>query len=544
VDHHNPPEEIPRACAVINPKVEDSGYPFRELAGCGVAAKLVWALRFAETELYNEPVTLLNVRPGSGTFVLEAALLQNLVVMDSITENLVPGIMAGAGERLAKFFNGQIFVYGAKAQEEMLRKVFTRAQISLIDLEPEIAKVFPGVRGKSLLRLREASRLGLYTKEPVGELDVFVDLFSSWAVKRSPRLSEAYSALFDLVAIGTIADMVPVRNENRIIIRTGLDLLNSRPRDGIRELLRVQDMLGKPLTARDVAWQISPPLNATGRLGKPDTAVQLLLSGEPAERESLAREIYDLNERRKKIGDELWESLYPEARESLERAGGKFVFVCGPRIPRGITGLLAQKLLKTFEVPSSACAVLEEENKVIGSLRSTRGCSAMDFLGKCSDILQEYGGHDYAAGFNFSKDNLGRFQERLDQLVPQISLTDAEEEKVFVDAEIPPAYLTPEIEDVLKFFFPHGEENPPLVFMTAGAVLENIEFIGKGQEHLRVLVRAGSNAWPAVFWNSSERVGRDFSKNDKVTILYQMEKNYFQNKETLRLSILDIKRCV
>jgi single-stranded-DNA-specific exonuclease len=97
---------------------------------------------------------------------------------------------------------------------------------------------------------------------------------------------------------------------------------------------------------------------------------------------------------------------------------------------------------------------------------------------------------------------------------------------------------------VLRFFFPHGEENPPLVFMTTGAVLEEIDFMGKDQGHTRLLVRVGDFAWPAVFWNSSDRVGRDFGKNDKVTVLYQMEKNYFQNTETLRLSILDIKRCV
>ena len=177
-------------------------------------------------------------------------------------------------------------------------------------------------------------------------------------------------------------------------------------------------------------------------------------------------------------------------------------------------------------------------------MRSTRGYSAMDFLGRCSDILQEYGGHDFAAGFNFEVNKLEVFRQRLDKLVPQILLAGAEEEKIIIDAEIPPAYLKPDIEDILKYFFPHGEENPPLTFMTPGAVLENIEFIGKSHEHLRLLVRAGASAWPAVFWNAAERAGRDFGKNDKVNILYRMEKNYFQNKETLRLSILDIKRCV
>ncbi|MDR1931512.1 MAG: single-stranded-DNA-specific exonuclease RecJ [Spirochaetales bacterium] len=543
VDHHNPPDEIPRACAVINPKVEDSGYPFRDLAGCGVAVKLVWALRFAETDFYNEPLTLLNVRPGNGTYILEAVRMQNLVVLDSIEESLVPGIVSVEGSRLMKFFGGRIFVYGVKTQEQMLRKIFTRAEISLLDIEPEITKVFPAIRGKSLLRLRETSRLGLFRDNPVSELDIFVDLFTSWVIKKTPKLSDAYASLFDLVALGTLADMMPVRNENRIIIRAGMEILNSvKPRDGVRELMRLQDLLGKPVTSRDVAWQINPSINAAGRMGEPDRAVKLLLSDNPQERETLAKTITGLNEQRKKIVDDMWEVILPDARESLDKNDSKFVLVCDPRIHRGITGLLAQRLVKFFDVPSAACAVLD--SKVIGSLRSTRGYAALPFLEKCSDILREYGGHDFAAGFNFAPDDVSRFRQRLEQLLPEITLNEKGEERIIIDAELPPNYLKPDMEELLNFFAPHGESNPVLTFMTPGVVVEDLAFIGKDQLHTRLLVRAGEYAWPAVFWNSAERVGRDFNKNDKVNLLYQLEKNYFQNKETLRLSIVDIKRCV
>lgn len=544
VDHHNPPDEIPRACAVINPKVEDSGYPFRDLAGCGVAAKLIWALWFAETELYNEPVTLLNVRPGNGIFILEAVRMQNLVVMDTLVENLVPGVVELDQTRLMKFFGGLIYVYEAKPQEEMLRGIFGRdAEISLIDLAPEIGKVFPSVRGKSLLRLREASRLGRFRSGPASELDTFVNLFVSWIMKREPKLSDGYASILDLVAIGTLADLMPVRDENRIIVKNGLKTLNlPMPRDGLRELLRAQNLLGKPLSSREIAWQIGPAINATGRMGEPDRAARLLLSGEAEERESLAEGIVELNQRRKKIGDEMWDRILPEARASLERNDSKFVLVCDSRVHRGITGILAARLVNFFEVPSAVCAVLED--KVVGSLRSTRGYGAIHFLEGCSDIFRDYGGHDYAAGFNLSREDLPRFHERLASLLPEIHLGAAEEEKVVIDAELPPAYLKPDIEETLNFFAPHGEGNPPLVFLTSDAVVENVDFVGKKEQvHTRLTIRAGEHKWPAVFWNSAERVGRDFSANDRVSIVYRIGKNYFQNKETLQLTILDIKRC-
>jgi single-stranded-DNA-specific exonuclease len=194
-------------------------------------------------------------------------------------------------------------------------------------------------------------------------------------------------------------------------------------------------------------------------------------------------------------------------------------------------------------VPSAVCAVLD--TKVVGSLRSTRGYAALPFLEKCSDILREYGGHDFAAGFNFPSEDISRFQARLQELVPGISLDAKEEERIFIDAELPPAYLKPDVEEILNFFAPHGENNPPLTFLTSGAVLEEIDFIGKKEQiHTRLLVRAGEHAWPAVFWDSAKRVGKDFNKNDKVNIVYQIGKNYFQNKENLQLTIIDIKRCI
>jgi len=544
VDHHLPPDEIPRAHAVLNPKMEDSGYPFRDLAGCGVVSKLVWALRLAETEFYNEPLTLLNVRPGNDTFVLEAALLQNLEVTDRLVENLVPGMVEVEGTRLKKFLGGRILVYDAKPQEEMLRRIFGRgADISLCDLAPEIAGVFPSTRGKSLLRLREVSRMGRFREEPPGELDVFINLFISWVVKRHPKLSDGHAFGLDLVAIGTVADMMPLRDENRLLVRSGLKLLNSpAPRDGLLELLRAQNLLGKPLSSRDIAWQIGPAINAAGRMGEPDKAARLLLSSRREERESLAEGVVELNQKRKKIGEELWELILPEARASFQRNGEKLVLVCDPRVHRGITGILASRLVALFDVPAVVCAVLED--KIVGSLRSARGYGALRLLEGCGDIFADYGGHDFAGGFNLKVEDLPRLLRRLEELLPEIVLADKGEERVMIDAEIPPSYLKPEIQSVLDFFAPHGEAHPPLTFMTSGATVESIEFMGKREQiHTRLLIRAGAHSWPAVFWNSADRVGRDFSQDDRVSLVYRIGKNYFQNKETLQMTILDIKRC-
>jgi single-stranded-DNA-specific exonuclease len=543
LDHHTPQENIPPALAIVNPKMEDAGYPFRDLAGCGVAAKVIWALAFGETELYKEPFTLLNLRPGNDSFVLEAAIIKNLLVEDRITEVLVPGMVQIDQTRLLKFFGKRILVYDAKSQERMLRKIFGGdAEIYLEDLAPQLSTLFPGVQGKSLLRLRELSRGGRYRQEPFTELDVLINLFSSWVLKKFPSLSTEYRGILDLVAIGTLTDMMPLRNENRLIVKAGLKLLNEGAREGIRELLRQQNLTGKPLSSRDIAWQLGPALNATGRMGSPDTAARLLLSEVAEEREALATGVMELNRMRRKIGDDLWEQVLPAARESFEEYGNKFVLVSDSRIHRGITGILAARLSNFFKVPAIACAILED--KVVGSLRSNRGYGVKHFLERCGDLFQDAGGHEFAAGFNLKLEDLPRLMERLKGILPEVSLNGEEESVLKIDAEIPPSYMNPkDLESALDFFSPFGEENPPLVFRTPGAQIQSIDFIGrKEQSHTRLLIRTGAYAFPAVFWNSAERVGKDFSVNDTVSIIYEVQKNTFQNQETLQLVILDIEK--
>ncbi|MFQ3620500.1 MAG: single-stranded-DNA-specific exonuclease RecJ [Spirochaetales bacterium] len=543
LDHHTPQEEVPKAIAIINPKMEDSGYPFRDLAGCGVVAKVLWALAFGETDLYKESFTLLNLRPGNDSYILEAAVLKNLVVEDRITEVLVPGVVPINQTRLLKFFNKRILVYDGKTQERMLRRIFGQdAEIFLEDLAPEFASQFPGLQGKSLLRLRELSRSQRYKSNPFTELDVLIHLFSSWVLKKYPSLSAEYRSMLDLVAIGTLSDMMPVRNENRLLIKTGLKLLNEGAREGIRELLRLQNLSGKTLSSKDIAWQVGPALNATGRMGEPDTAAKLLLSEIADEREILAASVMELNKLRKKIGDDLWEQILPLAEASYNRYGQKFIFISDPRIHRGITGILAARLSNFFKVPAIACTELE--SKVIGSLRSNRGYGVKHFLDRCADLFQDAGGHEFAAGFNLKKKDLPLLEERIQKILPEVLLSEETEEVVKVDAEIPPAYMNPkDLEFALDFFTPFGEDNPPLVFRTRGVQIQSIDFIGKKDlSHTRLLLRAGAYAFPSVFWNSAERVGRDFKVNDTVAIIYEVQKNNYQSKETLQLIILDIEK--
>lgn len=541
-DHHNPPEDLPPGVAILNPKLEDSGYPYPHLAGCAVVSKLVWALHFAKTEMYNRPVCLLHCRPGNGTVILDAVKLMNMVEIDRITENLVPGVTQLDKTRLGSFLVGQeIYVFESEVQERMLRQIFgNNADIALLDLAAEVWKEFPPLNGKGLFQLKEKSRMARYSEGEQGEIDVLINLFQTLFYKRESAVFDAYSSILDLVAIGTIADMMPLKDENRILVSKGLGFINQTSRRGLQELLLQQNLLSKKLTSTDIAWQVSPVINATGRLGVPSKAIELLLNADGTDVKNQAMEVIGLNKERRRLGETIWNKVYPTLQQSLEDMHEKLVFIFDPEINRGITGILAAKIVNVFNLPAFVLAPVDD--KIVGSVRSPKGFNVKTFLEQFSDLFNDFGGHDCAAGFNIPKESLEKLKYRIKGAAHGLEPIEKAEEMLVIDAEVPKDYLTPDLMKVLDRFEPFGEDNTPLNMLTKGVRISAIELVGKTEtQHVRMTISAGKHKWPAIFWNAAARVGDDIQDNEPVDIVYRLNRNFYQNKETLQLNILDIK---
>jgi len=190
-DHHEPQEELPEALAVIDPKLKDTAYPFKDLSGCAVAWKLVTALRFSQSELYGQPMCLLNTRPLNDAWIVEAAKMRNLVIIGTLSETIIPGKLHISDTRLPAFLEGQqILVWDAPLQKRVIAKLFgTGVEIGMLDIAPEIGKEIPSTAGKSLLRIKELSAVAKYSDREAGELDVLASLFRSYARKKENKES-------------------------------------------------------------------------------------------------------------------------------------------------------------------------------------------------------------------------------------------------------------------------------------------------------------------------------------------------------------------
>ncbi len=541
VDHHNPQEHLPPAVSIINPKVGE-GYPFEGLCGCALAGKVRQALAVGRTEIFGELVTLLNARPANDTIIVEAISIENGIEVDRVTEALVPGVAALEASRLGEFLIGRkLICYDLPLQKRLLTEgLGSGVDIYMLDLAEQVREFFPSISGKSLLEMREGSRLARYAAASAQEIDVLAALYQKVVEARFPSIRDALDSVIDLMAVATLADMMPLVDENRMLIRRGLQRLNEAPNRGLDALMRAVGISGRALVSRDIGWSLAPAINATGRMGTPSVAVELLLSDDEGRRHELAEQIDKLNRRRRKVGDEAWKAVLPRVREAMESLDGKLIAVHDEHVHRGVTGIIAGRLSRRFNLPATVLTSVEDV--VVGSVRSARGFVATDFLRKFEDIFEKWGGHNEAAGFNLKAHRLDDFWNRLRTVLPELSLEAEREEEIEIDAELPPKYLNPEIEKVVRRFEPYGQGHPEIRFLARNMVLEDLQIIGKEQDHLRLLLSGGGYKWPAVFWSAAGRARADFDLRDRVDVVFEFSKNFYNGNETIQLVVVDMRR--
>ncbi len=541
VDHHNPPAELPPAVAVVNPKLE--GYPFRDLCGCAVASKVEWALRFSRSPFFGASLCLLNARPANDTVVVEALRMTNLVETARITESFVPGLVAFEKTRLAVFLGpDEALVLDAAAQARSLARAFGPEPVAVLsDLSPLVAQFLPAKAGKSLLKLVQAGVEQGAARQPRTEIDALSGLFTELVLAREQaRLAPVFGRM-DLVTLGTLADLMPLVDENRIMVRAGLESLGASERDGLRRIFQRKDLLGRRISTADIAWQVAPLLNSAGRLGEPGKATRMFLSKTAEETEALVEELFALDTRRKSLGEATWAAILPLARESFEKTGGRCVLVYDGKIPRGITGIMASRLQGVFKVPAIVISV--NADAVIGSIRSNRARVIEEFFGRHRGLFLTCGGHDFAGGFSLTRASLEPFLSEFFSRIQEAEVPSQAPEPIVIDAEIPVSYLAPELEKVVDLFEPYGEANPPLSFLTRGVRIAHCELIGRREaSHLKLLFEVGKVKWPAVFWNAAQRFPGEFGIGDTVDIVYRLGRNTWAGGANLQLTILELSR--
>jgi single-stranded-DNA-specific exonuclease len=400
-DHHEPGIQLPNAYAILNPKCEDSNYPFQELAGVGVAYKLAQAL-----------ITALN---------LEVSIIEDFV---------------------------------------------------------------------------------------------------------------------DLVAIGSAADIVPLIDENRIFVKEGLIKLNETKRPGLKALLQVAGLLNKPIGSGQIVFIIAPRINAVGRMGNAERAIELFTTKDYDRALEIANIFEVENRQRKNIDEETFRMAQQMVEENYDLANSYGLVLDQDGWHPGVIGIVASRVVEKYYRPT--IMISTEDNIGKGSARSISGFDIYLALKHCEDLLIGYGGHKYAAGLTIEKDKIDKFRERFNQIAFQQLDEDLLSPKLRIESEIRLSDINSRLYKFLKLLAPFGPQNMRPVFLS-----QKLQVVGTpmvvGNNHLKFKVRQDGIVLDAIGFNLGDLIYRIEPGASNLDMAYVIEENTYLGRTSLQLRVKDLR---
>ena len=340
-----------------------------------------------------------------------------------------------------------------------------------------------------------------------------------------------------LAAIGTIADVMRMEGENRIIVSCGLEALPHTDFVGVHALLKEAGLLGKAITSIQIGFVLSPRINAAGRMGAADLAADLLETDDSAQAEALARQLCDLNRERQAVE----QAICADALRQIEklRAEERSALVLSSKDwHQGVVGIVASRLSEKYSCPSFMIHLKDGTGK--GSCRSYGGFNLFAALESCADLLDGFGGHELAAGFTIPEGNIDAFRQRINRYVRSATGGELPVSSLEIDAAITcPADVTLDQVEHLSLLEPYGAGNPRPVFALLGATVDAIQSVGQGK-HLKLRLSKGSCRFDAIFFSVTE-AECGIGVGSRVDAAFYLQANTFRGTTTLQLQLIDLR---
>lgn len=342
----------------------------------------------------------------------------------------------------------------------------------------------------------------------------------------------------DLAAIGTVADVMSITDENRAIVTLGLATLEQSRRPGLQMLIRECGLEDKAITSTSIGFTLAPRLNAAGRMGCPLVAAELLLTNDPQQGAALAQTLCDLNRERQLIEQNIFTQCL-ELLEAHPELAEHAIVLADHSWHQGVVGIVASRLSERFGVPSFMIC-LDEENHGKGSCRSYGDFNLFHALEQCADLLDGFGGHELAAGFTISEEQIVPFRQKMQQIAAQWQATQHISSSLQVDAVLDDAsLLTLDNVTDLQLLEPYGTGNAQPVFVLNGVSVLSINPVGKGR-HTRLRVIAGDMPFDAILFSyTPEDTG--LQAGARADLAFYPQINQFRGTRSVQLLLTDVK---
>jgi len=358
--------------------------------------------------------------------------------------------------------------------------------------------------------------------------------------------------LLDLVALATVADCMPLLGENRTLVRYGLIVLAQTKRLGLQELMKVTQLnpvfkIEKMSTNLDVyslGFVLAPRLNAAGRIEHADLALDLLLTTDRRQARAMAEKIDNHNRRRQKMTDEIVAEIEAKIKQEVFDKQRPFVIESSKKWSPGIIGLVAGKIADRHCRPAIIFSEANGEN-LRGSARSIADFNLVEAIGKCKDLLVQFGGHPGAAGLEIKKENLAVFKERINEIAG-VELKNKDLSPVMeIDFELGAAEIDWPLFDELIKFEPFGKGNQAPVFLAKNFSISSLRVVGNGSKHLKMELKNTSlpqKVFKAIGFGLMKNGGAGLAVGDKIDLVFEILKDEWRGRRELQLKIIDLKR--
>lgn len=357
-----------------------------------------------------------------------------------------------------------------------------------------------------------------------------------------PEGRAAMEPLLDLVAVATVADIMPLIGENRRLVIAGLRIMNAFPRPGVRALIETSGLKPGEVDAAALGFRIAPRVNAAGRLDDPNVAYRLLMSQDYEEAFALAHEINRLNEERQLLTKAYEQKGHELVQAQLE--AGEHGLVCGGEgWPQGIVGLVAGKLAQAYNRPS--LVYRHSEGQASGSGRSIAGFNLLAALNSCNEppLFGRYGGHQAAAGFSLPADRVDELAERF-QRVTRATLSQEQLQPILrLDGYLRPETISYEFVRALEQLAPFGQGFAYPTFAARDLRLVDSRTVGAAGQHWKARLRPSDNvAWDAIYFDGG-RLAEEFKVGDRLDAAFKLKRSQFEGYWRLELELLDVARA-
>ena len=338
----------------------------------------------------------------------------------------------------------------------------------------------------------------------------------------------------DMVCLGTVADVMLLQGENRVFVARGLQSLRSTRRPGFAALMRESGCASETVSASTIGYNLAPRINAAGRMGQIDLALNLFLTDDEEEAADLARKLCDLNRQRQAVESQIYSqavSMLPEGQPP------EAIVLADDSWHQGVVGIVASRMAEEYCCPAFLICLDGEHGKA--SSRSFGGFNLFSSLTALAPLLESYGGHELAAGFTIARSNIMRFRQEICALAAEYYLGSGPRTVLDVDCVIPPELMTVRNIDALSLLEPCGNGCPKPVFAMERMTVERITMVGGGR-HMRLRLRTGHHTLNAIYFSATPE-SVSIEQGDLVDVAFNAQINEFRGERTVQMNVLDIR---